>query len=120
MRLRKQSWYISFLKPVLLVALLFLIFGIVWLRSSVVSLEYSLSNLEQKRTKLMRERKLLAAEQANLLYIGRLQNVASNGMGLGFPDRVRVVYVNTSPEHDMYRASFHPNKSDGSDKVGGE
>ncbi|MGD0281997.1 MAG: hypothetical protein ABSB95_06510 [Dissulfurispiraceae bacterium] len=120
MRRRKQNRVISLLKPVSLLLLLFLIFVIVWLRSSVVSLEYSLSNLENRRAELTRERKLLAAEQANLLYIGRLQSVASNGTGFGFPDRVRVVYVNASPGRDMYKASFRPERSDGPDKVKSE
>jgi hypothetical protein len=117
MRRVKQSWFISFLKPASLVALLFLIFGIVWLRSGVVSLEYSLSSLENKRSALMRERKELAAEETNLLYIGRLRSVASNGIGLGFPDRVRVVYVRTSPDAGVYRASLRIKESDYPDNV---
>ena len=106
MRRRKKNWFIAFLKPVSLLMLLFMIFGIVWLRSSVVSLEYSLSNLEKKKSELMREKKVLAAEQANLLYIGRLQSIASNGAGFEFPDRVRVVYVRASGKSDIYKASL--------------
>jgi hypothetical protein len=106
MRRRKNNWFIALLKPVSLLTLLFMVFGIVWLRSSVVSLEYSLSNLEKKRAELMREKKGLAAEQANLLYIGRLQSVASNGTGFEFPDRVRVVYVKASGKSDIYKASL--------------
>ena len=106
MRRRKKNWFIALLKPVSMLILLFMIFGIVWLRSSVVSLEYSLSNLEEKKSELMREKKVLAAEQANLLYIGRLQSVASNGTGFEFPDRVRVVYVNSSGKNDIYKASL--------------
>lgn len=106
MRIRKENWIVTLLKPASLLVLLFMVFGIVWLRSSVVSLEYSLSNLENKRSELAMERKLLAAEQANLLNIGRLQSVAVNGSSFGFPDRVRVVYVTTSGERDTYRASL--------------
>jgi len=120
MRRPKQSWFISFLKPVLLVVLLFLVFGVVWLRSSVVSLEYSISSLEKKRSELMRESKTLAAEQANLLYIGRIRSVAFNGIGLEFPDRVRVVYVNTAPDRGFYRASFHPGETGDSHLVKSE
>ena len=106
MRRKKSNWFMALLKPVSLLTLLFMIFGIVWLRSSVVSLEYSLSNLEKKRSELMREKKVLAAEQANLLYIGRLQSVASNGTGFEFPNRVRVVYVRASGKRDIYKASL--------------
>lgn len=106
MRRRKKNWFIALLKPVSLLMLLFMIFGIVWLRSSVVSLEYSLSNLDKKKSELMKERKVLAAEQANLLYIGRLQSVASNGTVFEFPDRVRVVYVKESGKSDIYKASL--------------
>lgn len=107
MRCRKGNWFISLMKPASLVLLLFMIFGIVWLRSSVVTLEYSLSNLEKKKSVIMKENKALAAEQANLLYVGRLQNVvASNGAALEFPDRVRVVYVNTSGKGNVYTASL--------------
>ncbi len=106
MRLKKKNWFVTALKPVSLVLLLSLVFGIVWLRSSVVSLEYSLSSLETKRSELMRDRKVLIAEQANLLYIGRIQSVASNGTGLGFPDRARVVFVKASGQPDTYRASL--------------
>ncbi len=106
MRLRKKNRFITALKPVSLLLLLFLIFGVVWLRSSVVSLEYSLSDLERKRSELVRETMVLTAEQANILNIGKIQNVASNGTCFGFPDRVRVVYVKTSGERDSYRASL--------------
>ena|SRR5208283_4256104 len=106
MRRRKKNWFVVLLKPVSLMMLLFMIFGIVWLRSSVVSLEYSLSNLEKKKTELMRDKKVLAAEQSNLLYIGRLQSVASNGAGFEFPDRVRVIYVKASDKSDIYKASL--------------
>ena len=106
MRFRKEKWFVSLLKPVSLLLLLFMVFGIVWLRSSVVSLEYSLSNLEKKRSDIIKENKVLAAEQANLLYIGRIQTMASNGTGFEFPDRVRVVYVNTSGARDVYTASL--------------
>jgi hypothetical protein len=106
MRRRKKNWFITLLKPASLLLLLFMIFGIIWLRSSVVSLEYSLSNLEKKKSDLMSEKKALAAEQANLLYIGRLQGVASNGTGFEFPDRVRVVYVRASGKSDIYKASL--------------
>lgn len=119
MRHRKGNPVIGMLKPASILLLLFLIFGIVWLRSSVVSLEYSLSGLEKKRAELMRERKTLSAEQANLLYIGRLRSVAFNGIGLGFPDRVRVVYVKTPADTGVYRASFHAGDS-GSDNVKSE
>ncbi len=106
MSLRKRSRFIGLLKPVSVAVLLFLIFAIVWLRSSVVSLEYSLSNFEKKRMELMRDKKILVAEQANLLYVGRLQNVAVDGSGLAFPDRVKVIYVAKAKDEEALRTSL--------------
>ncbi len=106
MMLRKRNRFFCLLKPLSVMLLLFLVFSMVWLRSSVVSLEYRLGNLEKKKAELMRDRKLLAAEQANLLYVGRLQAVAADGAGLTFPDRVRVVYVAKAKDKEALKASL--------------
>lgn len=103
---RRRNKVVSFLKPLSVMLLLFLIFTIIWLRSSVVSIEYGLSNLEKKKMELTKEKKLLAAEQANLLYVGRLQTAAADGAGLAFPDRVKVVYVTKAKDKEALKASL--------------
>lgn len=108
MMLRRESRLLWIMKPLSVLALLFSVFLMVWLKSSVVSLEYSISSLEKKKTELMRERKLFAAERANLLSVERFQNVAANGFE--FPDRVKVVYVKSLKTTDTYTASLHADK----------
>jgi hypothetical protein len=100
----RKNKLIVILKPFSVILLLFSVFAIVWLRSSVVSLEYNISNLEKKRTELMIQRKILAAERANLISVERFENAASNG--LVFPDRIKVVHVKKAKETDTYKASL--------------
>lgn len=106
MSLRKRSRFIAVLKPLSVAALLFLVFAVVWLRSSVVSLEYGLSKLEKKKMELTRDKKILLAEQANLLYVGRLQSAAANGSELAFPDRVKVIYVAKARDKEALKTSL--------------
>ncbi|MDI6800471.1 MAG: hypothetical protein QMD01_00220 [Thermodesulfovibrionales bacterium] len=101
---RSSSRMIFILKPFSIALLLFSIFAIVWLRSSIVSLEYNISNLEKKRIALMTERKTLAAERARLVSVERFKNVAAKGFT--FPDRVKVVHVKRAGDKETYKASF--------------
>ncbi len=91
------------LKPLSVLMLLFSIFSLIWLKSSVVSTEYMLSTLEKKKESLMRERKMLNAERAHLMAIERFQNAAATG--LAFPDRVKVVWVMKAKD-DVQTASY--------------
>ncbi|MGE5239443.1 MAG: hypothetical protein ACM3ON_11640 [Chloroflexota bacterium] len=91
------------LKPLSLVMTLALLFGVVWLRSTVVSLEYKLSELECTQKILARDNKLLAADKAKLSSIGRFD---STGHGFIIPDRVQVVYVKQAGAGDAYKASY--------------
>ncbi|MEW5745649.1 MAG: hypothetical protein AB1805_09480 [Nitrospirota bacterium] len=106
MRGRKRSWIVCLLKPVMLLALLVMIFSVVWLRSSVVSMEYTLSHLEKKRAELTKDRKGLLAARANLLSVGRLEHAAADGTGFAFPDRVKVVYVQEQKDRKAYKTSL--------------
>lgn len=110
MMLRKKNRFLCLLKPLSIVLLLFLIFAIVWLRSSVVALEYRLGNLEKKKMELLRDRKVFLAEQSNLLYVGRLHAAAANSAGLTFPDRVKVVYVTKEKNKEAFTASLKAGK----------
>lgn len=103
---RKQNRFVWLLKPLSVMAVLVSVFGTVWLRSSVVSLEYRLSSLEKKKAGLMREAKTLMAERASLLSVERFENVAMNGLGFTFPDRVKVVYVKKAGDNEPRKASL--------------
>lgn len=103
---RKRNRFVALLKPLSVMLLLFLVFGVVWLRSSVVSLEYKLRKLEERKAELLRDKKVLVAEQANLLYIGRLQNASVDGTALTFPDRMKVVYVAKAQDKEALKASL--------------
>ncbi|HEX8947330.1 MAG TPA: hypothetical protein VF790_00125 [Dissulfurispiraceae bacterium] len=103
---RKRNRFVVLLKPLSVLLLLFLVFGVVWLRSSVVSLEYKLRKLEERKAELLRDKKVLVAEQANLLYIGRLQSASVDGAALTFPDRVKVVYVAKAQDKEALKASL--------------
>lgn len=104
MRARKKSLFLFVLKPVAVILLVAMVFGVVWLRSSVVSLEYRLSHLEKKRTELMKDKKTLLARRANLLYVGRLEQAAGSA-GFAFPDRVKVVYVQERNDRRPFTAT---------------
>ncbi len=100
---KRKNRFLRFLKPLSLAVTLALLFGVVWLRSTVVSIEYKLSELEGTKKILARDNKLLAADRAKLSSIGRF-----DGTGHGFiiPDRVQVVYVKQAGAGDAYKASY--------------
>ncbi|HSB51716.1 MAG TPA: hypothetical protein VLD40_03575, partial [Dissulfurispiraceae bacterium] len=100
---RRRNRLVKILKPLSLVMTLALLFGVVWLRSTVVSLEYKLSELECTQKILARDNKLLAADKAKLSSIGRFD---STGHGFIIPDRVQVVYVKQAGAGDAYKASY--------------
>ncbi len=79
--------------PLVVLLLLFGIFSIVWLRSSVRAMEYNIAQLEDQKMKVLKERKMLMAEKASLLSIQNVKNSEDGKLGLVFPDRVKVIYV---------------------------
>jgi hypothetical protein len=109
---RKESRLVGWLKPLSIALLLFMIFTIVWLRSSVVSLEYTLSRLEKKGAELAGDRKTLLAERSNLLYVGRLENSSADGGGFSFPDRVKVVYVKKAKDREARKVALTAGAND--------
>lgn len=102
--MKKRNRSVSFLKPVFFLTMLFLVFGLVWLRSGVISLEYSISRLEAQKEELLRDRKLLAAKRANLLSLDKFETASARGFV--FPDRVKVVYVKRVEDGGTFKASF--------------
>ncbi len=97
----KRCFITSALKALSILSILLLIFGIIWLRSSIVSLEYNISSLEKKKLHLMKENKGIVAEKARLLALERFEN--SDSRGFVFPDRVRVVYVKETTNKEPYK-----------------
>lgn len=92
--------------PLAGVLLLFGIFSIVWLRSSVRTVEYSIAQLDNKRMETLKERKMLMAEKASLLSIQNVKDTWDGQAGLVFPDRVKVIYVKKERGVTPYKASL--------------
>lgn len=102
-----RSGIFSFLLVPLSVALiLFGIFSIVWLRSSVRTAEYSIAALDHRRMEILRDRKTLMAEKAGLLSIQSVKNKGSGKLALVFPDRIKVVYVKKDGKNTPFKASL--------------
>ncbi|TAL22763.1 MAG: hypothetical protein EPN94_10475 [Nitrospirae bacterium] len=95
--------------PLVLGFLLFGIFSIVWLRSSVRTIEYSIAQLDNKRMEELKARKMLMAEKASLLSIQNVKNAGGEKLGLVFPDRVKVIYVKKERGITPYRVSHAGN-----------
>ncbi|MBI5188512.1 MAG: hypothetical protein HZA07_05520 [Nitrospirae bacterium] len=92
---------LSFIVKFLCIALLlFGVFGLVWLRSSITTLEYNLGDLEKKKMEHIKERKRLLAERASLLSPLHLTH------GFVFPDRVRVIHVKKQRGPAPYRVAL--------------
>ena len=114
-------------KPVCIIILLFGLFGLVWLRSSVVSIAYDLRALEEKKMASQKETKMLLADRSKVIslaslgssYEGRTQGqsygVASGdykhvSSGYVFPDRVKVIHVKRHTGPETYKASYEIKK----------
>lgn len=95
-----------FVVPLSVLLILFGIFSIVWLRSSVRTAEYSIAALDHKRMEILRDRKALMAEKASLLSIQSVKNKGSGKLTLVFPDRVKVVYVKKDGKNTPFKASL--------------
>ena len=81
------------------------IFALICLRTKVVSLEYELGQLENQKIELMRETQKLSAERASIYSVGKIEKVASKKLGMGFPERERVFFVERTEGPAPYRAS---------------
>lgn len=95
-----------FLVPLSVALILFGIFSIVWLRSSVRTAEYGIAALDHKRMEILRDRKTLMAEKAGLLSIQSVKSKGSGKLALVFPDRIKVVYVKKDGKNTPFKASF--------------
>lgn len=95
-----------FLVPLSVALILFGIFSIVWLRSSVRTAEYSIAALDHRRMEILRDRKTLMAEKAGLLSIQSVKSKGSGKLALVFPDRIKVVYVKKDGKNTPFKASL--------------
>jgi hypothetical protein len=121
---RGQNDFLSIIyKPVCIIVLLFGLFGLVWLRSSVVSIAYDLRTLEEKKMASQKETKMLLAGRSkviSLASIGSALQVRGQGQDKGdykqvssgyvFPDRVKVIHVKRHRGPETYKASFEIKK----------
>ena len=122
MRRRSQNDLLACIyKPVCIILVLFGLFSLVWLRSSVVSISYDLRTLEEKKTASLKEMKMLLADRAKVI---SLASIGSSFRGQGnrdakhvsssyvFPDRVKVIHVTRTKGPDVYKASYKAEKKD--------
>ncbi len=105
--------------PACIIILLFGLFGMVWLRSSVVSVSYDLRNLDEKKMEALKEMKTLLAERSKIISVA---NIGSSFQGRGnknhknvssdyvFPDRAKVIQVKRRSGTETYRASLEIKK----------
>ena len=116
-RTRKSSLFSLVFKPLCMVLLLFSLFSMVWLRSSVTSAAFAVRELEDKRTAGIKDMKSLLAERSRLMALSNVefprQGYAQGGRklvsgGYVFPDRVKVIHVQRTKGPEVYRASYQP------------
>jgi len=120
MRRRSQNDLLACIyKPVCIILVLFGLFSLVWLRSSVVSISYDLRTLEEKKTASLKEMKMLLADRAKVISLASLgssfqgqgkkdyQHVSN---GYVFPDRVKVIHVKKRTGPETYKASLEIKK----------
>ena len=103
---KNKILFAAFLKPLIIVLLLFGLFGIVYLRSSVVKLEYTIGALEKEKMEHLRERKMLLAEKTSLLSFEKIEASLSKSQGFVLPDRIRVIHVKKQEEASPYRTAL--------------
>ncbi len=93
--------------------LLFGLFGLIWLRSSVTTVAYDLRNLEDKKGEALKNEKILLAERARLMSLEKIDvSLQTNSQDEGgyteyvFPDRTKVVHIAGSRGPQPYQASY--------------
>jgi len=120
-RSKKGGMFSWAYKPLCFAVVLFCLFGLVWLRSSVTTAEYSIRDLEDKRTTAFKEMKTLMAERSKLMAISSIdlphqgQSQSDKKLlsgGYIFPDRVKVIHVTRTKEPEAYKAAFKAEKKD--------
>lgn len=109
--IHQRNIFSYFVFPILILALLFGIFVVVWLRSNVRTIEYTIADLDNKKMAALKERKSLMAEKAGLLSIQNLKEKTGGKLALVFPDRTKVVYVKKGEKLIPQQTSFEGRQS---------
>ena len=94
------------LKPLLIILLIFGVFGLVYLRSSFLKIEYSLSDLERKKMNCLKDRKMLLAEKISLISFVKLEDSHGSSDGFIFPDRIKVIHISNQKKYLPYKTSL--------------
>lgn len=76
--------------PAAIAAVVFCVFGLVWMRSSIIAIEYEISAIEGAKVEAFKQKNVMEARLASMLSI---QQVGRKAVELSFPDRQRLVYV---------------------------
>ena len=90
---KNKMLFAAMVKPLIIIVLLFGLFGIVYLRSSVMQ-------------EHLRERKMLLAETTSLLSFEKIEASLSKSQGFVFPDRIRVIHVKKQEKVSPYRTAL--------------
>jgi hypothetical protein len=120
-RSKKSSMFSWAYKPLCFAVVLFSVFSLVWLRSSVTTAAYSIRELEDRRTAALKEMKTLMAERSKLMALSNIEirsqsqtqvekKLVSNGYV--FPDRVKVIHVSRTKGPEAQKASYREEKKD--------
>jgi len=94
------------LKSLIIVLLLFGLFGIVYLRSSVMKLEYTIGALEKTKMNHLRERKVLLAEKTSLISFEKIEASLNGNQGFVLPDRIRVIHLKKEKGVSPYKTTL--------------
>lgn len=120
-RSKKGSMFSWVYRPLCFAVILFGLFSLVWLRSSVTTAAYSIRDLEEKRTSALKEMKTLMAERSKLMALSNIDLPGQEQMqgdkrlvsgGYVFPDRVKVIHVTRTKGPEAYKASYRTEKKD--------
>ncbi len=108
MRRKKKSFLMFLFKSSLVVLLILSVFFMLGQKNALTSVEYKINMLEKKKMELIKERKYLIAGKARLTSIENVKRVAANSDEFQFPDRKKVIYVQTLKEPEPKTASLQP------------
>jgi hypothetical protein len=106
MRVRKNRT-VSALKALSCIAVIALLFSLIWLRTSVTRIEYKLSDLEKQKIEALRVQKAMVAQKASLVTLTRVERTDLTGRGFSFPERQKVVYVKGMGEAAPSKVSYN-------------
>lgn len=116
MRTKTDGNMLSLLyKPLCIAFLLFGLFGLIRLRSTVLTLNYDIRTLEEKKMDSLKNTKMLLAERAKIMSIAQLDASLGGNVkgaikyaanGYIFPDRAKVVHIKRNKGPVPYNASL--------------